>query len=160
VLALRSFTSYSSSDYNGFRVNPGAEYSFEWDTPAGGARMDYEGKLDVHRFRTLRDYSETTGQDRHSVPVDFGVFVKVRVPDKADPQHLYNPEDFDFSLKRRSAAIDAGIELPTITDGFTGKAPDLGAYERGRAIPHYGPRVWPVGSRQADAPRSVRGPVQ
>jgi hypothetical protein len=158
VLALRSFTRDSSSDYNGFRVNPGAPYSFEWDSPARGAAVDYQGKLEVHRFRTLREHSEATGQDRHSVLLDFDVFAKVPVPDKADPQHLYNPEDFDFSLKRRSAAIEAGVELPTITDGFTGKAPDLGAYERGRPAPHYGPRVWPVGSRQADAPRSVRGP--
>ena len=30
--------------------------------------------------------------------------------------------------------------LPTVTDGFTGTAPDLGALEVGRAAPHYGPR--------------------
>lgn len=34
-----------------------------------------------------------------------------------------------------SAAIDAGVVLPGITDGFTGKAPDLGAYEFGG--PHW-----------------------
>jgi hypothetical protein len=32
-----------------------------------------------------------------------------------------------------SSAIDAGIEVPGITDGFVGKAPDLGAYELGGA---------------------------
>jgi len=30
--------------------------------------------------------------------------------------------------------------LPNITDGFLGKAPDLGAYEYGAPLPHYGPR--------------------
>ena len=30
--------------------------------------------------------------------------------------------------------------LPGINDGFTGKAPDLGAYELGKPTPHYGPR--------------------
>lgn len=34
----------------------------------------------------------------------------------------------------------AGVELPTITDGFIGKAPDVGAYESGLPVPHYGPR--------------------
>src|SRR5262249_455041 len=38
-----------------------------------------------------------------------------------------------------SAAIDAGTVLPNITDGFTGRAPDLGALELGRPAPHYGP---------------------
>lgn len=30
-----------------------------------------------------------------------------------------------------SAALDAGIEIPGVTDGYVGAAPDLGAYERG-----------------------------
>jgi len=30
--------------------------------------------------------------------------------------------------------------LPTVTDGFTGSAPDLGALEVGGAAPQYGPR--------------------
>jgi hypothetical protein len=58
----------------------------------------------------------------------------------ADPQRVYKTEDFDFQLKPGSAAVDAGIELPGVTDGFTGRAPDLGAYELGRPLPHYGPR--------------------
>jgi hypothetical protein len=53
---------------------------------------------------------------------------------------LYKPDDFDFRLKPGSAAIDAGIALPTINDDFTGRAPDLGAYELDRPAPHYGPR--------------------
>jgi hypothetical protein len=30
--------------------------------------------------------------------------------------------------------------LPNITDGYLGRAPDLGAYEFGVPPPHYGPR--------------------
>ena len=55
-------------------------------------------------------------------------------------------------------AIDAGTLLPTINDDFTGEAPDLGAYEYGRPIPHYGPREWPSGPSDPNAPRSVTGP--
>jgi hypothetical protein len=87
------------------------------------------------------------------------VFVDVKIPDKGDPQRLYNPEDFDFRLKPGSAAVDAGTELPGITDGFTGKAPDLGAYELGQPVPHYGPRSQPPGAPGPDAPRSIRGPT-
>jgi len=158
VFAIRTFTNYSTSDYNGFRPNPGAENAFEWDSPPQPAAVDYGNPLQVRRFKSLAEYSKATGQDQHSVLLDFDTFVKVGLPDKSDPQRLYNPEDFDFQLKPGSAAVDAGEELPTITDGFTGKAPDLGAYELGEPVPHYGPRSSPPGSVAADAPRSIKGP--
>ena len=66
--------------------------------------------------------------------------MNVTMPDKTDPQRLYKSDGLDFRLKPASPAIDAGVELPSITDGFTGKAPDIGAYESGRPAPHYGPR--------------------
>jgi hypothetical protein len=55
-------------------------------------------------------------------------------------QKLYKAEDFDFRLKPGSAAVDRGVVLPTVTDGFSGRAPDLGALEIGAPVPHYGPR--------------------
>jgi hypothetical protein len=74
------------------------------------------------------------------VLVDYDVFTHVTMPDHSDPQRVYTPEGLDFSLRPGSAAIDAGVELPTITDGFTGRAPDLGAFESGRPGFQYGPR--------------------
>jgi len=158
VLALRTFTNYSSSDYNGWRPNPGADYSFEWDSPPTAVSSDYVGTLITRRYGSLREYADGTTNDAHSVLVDFDAFANVPIPDKNDPQRLYDPENFDFRLRPGSAAIDAGEELPSITDGFTGKAPDLGAYELGVAVPHYGPRVQPPGAPGSEAPRSVRGP--
>ena len=55
-------------------------------------------------------------------------------------QRLYDAKDFDFALKPGAAAVDRGTALPNVTDGFTGRAPDLGALEVGQAPPHYGPR--------------------
>ena len=55
-------------------------------------------------------------------------------------QKLFKAEDLDFRLKPGSAAIDRGVVLPNITDGFAGAAPDLGALEAGQPAPHYGPR--------------------
>jgi hypothetical protein len=43
-------------------------------------------------------------------------------------------------LREGSAAVDAGVRLTGINDDFTGQAPDLGAFEVGKAVPHYGPR--------------------
>jgi hypothetical protein len=53
---------------------------------------------------------------------------------------VYKAEDLDFRLKAGSAAVDRGVVLPNVTDGFAGQAPDLGALEAGQAPPHYGPR--------------------
>ncbi len=140
ILNLRTYTNYSSSDYNGFRPNPGAADAFEWNSPPFETPADYKGQLATRRFPSLKEYSRATKQDAHSVLLDYDAFVNVRMPDKSDPQRLYKPEDFDFRLKPGSAAIDAGVALPSINDDFTGRAPDLGAYEFGRPVPHYGPR--------------------
>ena len=173
ILNLRTYTNYSSSDYNGFYPNPGASTSFEWSSPDFSVLADFARKLVTRNFKLLKEYQQATKQDQHSVLVDYNIFLKAEMPDKSDPQRLYSPEDFDFRLKPATQvssdqtllpgtganpAVDAGLLLPTINDDFTGKAPDLGAYEIGRPVPHYGPRVWPVSSLEANAPRSVTGP--
>ena len=140
VFAVGSYTSYSTSDYNGFRLNPGKPGAFEWNTPAAGVIADYKSAPVVHRYNSLKEYSDASGNEKHSMLVDYDTFVHVTMPDKTDPQRLYKPDGLDFRLRAGSAAIDAGVELPSITDGFTGKAPDIGAFENGRPLPQYGPR--------------------
>jgi hypothetical protein len=155
IFAVETNTNYSSSDYNGFRPNEGAAFSFEWSTPPFAVRANFPGEVgklstpqqtqleakarEVRRFKTLKEYAEATGQDRHSVVVDYDVFQKV-TPPGPDPRTLYKPADFDFQLRPGSAAVDAGVRLPNINDDATGSAPDLGALELGRPAPHYGPR--------------------
>jgi hypothetical protein len=156
TFAVETNTNYSSSDYNGFRPNEGAEFSFEWSTPPFSMRANFPGEpgklevraqaqfeakaREVRRFKTLKEFAEATNQDRHSVLVDYDVFVKA-APPGPDPRTLYRPEDFDFQLRSGSAAVDAGVRLPNVNDDLTGRAPDLGAFETGRPLPHYGPRV-------------------
>jgi hypothetical protein len=140
VFAITTHTNYSSSDYNGFRPNPGKEDSFEWNSPAFGVAAAFGQNPVPRRFGTLQSYREATGQEQHSVLVDYDVFARVPKPDPADPQRVYTPDGLDFSLRTGSPAIDAGVALPTITDGFTGGAPDLGAFEFGKPQFHYGPR--------------------
>jgi hypothetical protein len=159
IFSVNTNTNYSSSDYNGFRSNPGAAFSFEWNSPPTGTRADYTGlvraggrdgpagnaALETRRFPTLAEYSNATHQDLHSVAVDYDVFMHVPHLDARDlkrVQMLYKAEDFDFRLKPGSAAVDHGVILFNVTDGFAGQAPDLGALELGQAPPHYGPRPW------------------
>ena len=51
-------------------------------------------------------------------------------------------------LAAGSAAVDGGQPIPNVTDDFSGAAPDLGAWERGGALPVYGVR--PAADSDAD----------
>jgi hypothetical protein len=61
----------------------------------------------------------------------------------------------DVTLSGSTAALDRGIVLPNVNDGFTGGAPDLGALESGCATPIYGPR--PVGMDESNEPLGCTG---
>jgi hypothetical protein len=157
-----TFTNYTDSDYNGFRPDPAAEFAFGWNSPPFNVVADYKDAPITRNFKSLAEYSAATNQDRHSVLVDYDTFLNATMPNIADLQHLYDPEDFDFRLKPNSAASGKGIVLPTITDGFAGKAPDLGAYQAGVSLPVYGPRTQPPGALPQDKLhfRSWSGPLQ
>jgi len=140
VFSVDTATNYSSSDYNGFRPNPGAEVSFIWKSPDFGKAADFAGKRVERRFRTLAEYSAATGHDVHSVLLDYDIFENVPALTTEDPGRLHDAKDLDFRLRAGSKAVDAGIILPNVNDGYHGRLPDLGAYERGAPVPHYGPR--------------------
>ena len=121
---------------------------FRWESPPFDVSADfrapgYAPALELREFATLEAYREATGQDRNSVEVGYDVFVNVPALDARDVstlQNVYDLEELDFRLRSGSAAVDRGMVLPTVTDGFTGSAPDLGALEVGGVVPHYGPR--------------------
>ena len=129
-----------SSDYNGFRPNRGEREQYVWFAPAKGETLYERKKADRRTFSTLEELREATGQEKHGVELDYDIFENVAPPDFANRYHVYHAMDMDFRLKPGSKAVDAGAELPTITDGYKGAAPDLGALESGAEMPHYGPR--------------------
>jgi MYXO-CTERM domain-containing protein len=63
----------------------------------------------------------------------------------------------DVTLASGSNAIDKGLVLSNLNDGFTGAGPDLGAFETGCAIPIYGPRA--VGTDETNEPIGCGSPV-
>jgi hypothetical protein len=140
IFSVDTFTNYTSSDYNGFRPDPGAEYSFTWKSPPFNLLKDYVGQRVDRKFSTLSEYSKATGQDRHSILINYDLFQKVTPPDPNNITKTYGSEGFDFRLKPDAAAVDAGCILPNVNDDFTGRAPDLGALEVGQPLPIYGPR--------------------
>jgi hypothetical protein len=136
LLALHG-NPHNTSDYNAHRKVPSAAEK-PWEVLRG------EGK---GKYATLKELAEATGFEAHGLTfVDWDVFRQVPDVDERagmvtyKEYEMYRPEAFDLRLSDGSPMIDAGCPLPGINDDHTGKAPDLGAYETGQPVPHYGPR--------------------
>jgi hypothetical protein len=64
------------------------------------------------------------------LPSISGAVLRNNILAGTDPQFV-DPTHGNFQLKPTSPAIGAGVAIPPYTDGFTGKAPDIGAYDHG-----------------------------
>lgn len=104
---------------------------FDWGTSQQAFR--WENKK---HFPDLKSFAEAVGIEKHGVWVKKEeIFERWNIPAEPGPVGPQN-----LTLEAGCSAIDAGAVLPNINEDFVGKAPDLGAYEHGRALPHYGPR--------------------
>ena len=131
-----AFATAGTSDHNGYRRNRDVRAQYTWL-----AKPAYEpAEGDWASYSSLADFQKATGQEAHGLEIDYDVFQRMMPPDAARRHHVYHAMDLDFRLKAGSKAVDAGQPLPTINDGFSGKAPDLGAIEHGDPEPLYGPR--------------------
>jgi hypothetical protein len=144
ITVLGGPTAYSRYDYNGYRPNRGADFNYSWVGPRPGMTVDYDRpQNESERFKTLVEFAAATGQETHGIEVDYDIFESLRPPsppDSSKPGTPYDAADVNFTLRPGCKAIDAGVRLPNVNDRFTGKAPDLGAYELGESAPVYGPR--------------------
>jgi hypothetical protein len=112
---------------------------FDWDrTPTPFWWELTPGKST--RFKDLASFSQAVGIERHALRVHKEEIFEIQdIP-------AYAAASFSnqrLTLKPGCTAVDAGQPLPNVCDDFEGAAPDLGAYELGRAVPHYGPRMPP-----------------
>ena len=109
-------------------IEHGSHSSFDYDA-VGVFGIEYVAKIGGKDFSDV----ERNGVGKIILSDTFreAAFPNPPIPEREVP---------DLRLKRGSPAIDAGVHIPNINDGFKGKAPDCGAYEAGQAIPHYGPR--------------------
>lgn len=141
ALSATTYTNYSTMDYNGYRKKR-TDHPFRLRYPASDSlNHSDDQELSFHEFTSLKEFARMTGFETHGVELDDDVFERATLPDADRRGHIYPVNRNDFTLKKGSNAIDAGCILPNITDGHTGKAPDLGAFERGIGVPHYGPRA-------------------
>jgi regulation of enolase protein 1 (concanavalin A-like superfamily) len=111
----------TSLDYDGFDWGA-AEYPWVWD--------------DVIYY-DLRSFSQASGHQRNGIQISkeacFHNFQMYGPAPTPVPPHV-------MSLQPGCNAVDAGVALPNINEGFLGAAPDMGAHEYGAPAPHYGLR--------------------
>jgi hypothetical protein len=140
VMTWANATDAFSTDYNGFRANKGVSGQYSWLGPQKGQRLYEPTAGDWKNFSTLAEFRAATGQETHGIEVDFDVFERMKPADPANRHGVYHAADLDFRLKAGSKAVDAGVAIPTVNEGFVGRAPDLGAIEVGKPEAKYGPR--------------------
>jgi hypothetical protein len=120
----------AGSPYAADIPDPGAHSSFDYDA-VGVSGTPYIAKIggkpfadvEAHGFGNLDLAESLAGVTFPNPPI---------------------PERPMADLRPRSTAkvVDAALALPNINDRFLGKGPDIGAYETGQDLPHYGPRAW------------------
>jgi len=127
---------------------------YVWENGSGGSpdwrtNLDYDGfdwadnslafKWGT-RYSDLAAFNNGTGLEPNGVRVYKDLcFETFDIP---NPPPAPMPKQY-MTLKpdaNTNNAIDAGVVLPGINNNFTGNAPDLGAYEVGQKLPHYGIR--------------------
>jgi hypothetical protein len=140
IMTWANASSVYSSDYNGYRPNRGVAAQYAWLAPAAGQTAYTADAKQWKTFATLKDLQAATGQEAHGIEVDYDIFERMTPPDPTQRHAVYHAMDLNFALRPNSKAVDAGKPIPTINEGFSGRAPDLGALETGKPLPKYGPR--------------------
>jgi hypothetical protein len=93
-----------------------------WDNTSGMAVWyAFDGLIDVRAWNNLGNRNDFQGND-------------VRANLYSLATHFTDPSRGNYSLRADAPAANAGIIISGITDGFTGPAPDAGAYESGGTV--------------------------
>jgi len=116
--------------------------------PAAGTTGDYDydgfgsttgsfsGRVGSISFASFSEMLTKT-TEKHGVWVGMDIFATtVTMPSGLFPARA----PADLRLRSGAAAVDKGLVIPNINDGFAGTAPDLGCFELGATPPTYGPR--------------------
>ena len=118
---------------------PVIECDFDYDG-FGGGPWDIFMKWSGEFYKTFEEAKAKAPVEKHAVLVDAATVFAGATTRPTNLNIEYDSAKVDLRLKKGSAACEAGEILPGFNDGFTGKAPSLGAYELGSELPHYGPR--------------------
>lgn len=148
---------------NNLFIGTQAGFAYETTAPMQNCDFDYDGfgggpwekflKWNGVRYNSLDEVRKQAPVYRHAIQVDARTTFASDAQPPTDSTKVLSPPD--LRLKAGSAAIDAGEVRVGFSEGYTGAAPDLGAYEVGSTPPHYGPRVLPTSTSSVAAPDST-----
>jgi Right handed beta helix region len=118
---------------------PMIDCDFDYDGFAGGPFQKFL-RWNRADYATLDDVRTQAPVEKHAVLVDAATaFASGALPPSDASKQVATP--VELRLSQNSAAVDSGQVLPGLNDGYKGRLPDLGAYELGDELPHYGPRA-------------------
>jgi len=88
---------------------------------------EYDDPLNNTRYSSFPKFRSAVKQEKH------GKWANPKLNTTPLSGYPANSKLLDLRLLAGSPAIDAGVSIPGINDGYKGKAPDAGAYETGGA---------------------------
>jgi Right handed beta helix region len=115
--------------------SPGPHCSFDYDA-IGTFETPFAGNIGRQRFSSLEELRRGPNE-LHGIRADMSVFDHVAFPIRPVPEL----DVVGLQPRAGAVVIDAAVLLPNINDNFRGAGPDVGAYEAGAPLPHYGPRL-------------------
>lgn len=114
-----------------------ASCDFNYNGYASIGTGTFTGRIGSTSFNSLAQLQSIT-TETNAIEIDMNIFAdSIFFPSSGPFPALPIP---DLRLASGSAAENAGVVLANINDGYSGAAPDLGAYEVGDILPIYGPR--------------------
>ena len=121
-----------------------------FDSPIHECDFDYDGfggfsgevfvKWDGKKYASPKELRDKASIYHHINVIDPATCFASGMKPPSETDKVIASDTQDFRLNPAGNAIDTGVILPGINDGFKGKAPDLGAIEQGEEAPWYGPR--------------------
>lgn len=128
----------------GIRLNIPSNYNLVYNNTVDGGMKSAGGIFsnDMYGDRIVNNIFKTAPSVKPNAVVNNNLV-------STDPKYVSpSPGGTDYHLQASSPAIDQGIALRNITDGYAGSAPDQGAYE-------YGGADWTAGHNFSGPPDPV-----
>jgi hypothetical protein len=123
ALRMTSLQESSDLDRDGFAGGPW-EKILTWDR---------------EEFATVATLQEKGPVYRNAVFLDSAPLFSAILPRPSESGERMDRR-LDLRLEPGAVAVDRGIPIRGVNEGYFGKAPDLGAFEAGEELPAYGPR--------------------
>jgi hypothetical protein len=141
---------------------PAGQRVADWSSPVDDGTIDWngwfpDGKFDFDAPGVWSSFAAMHAGgvfETHGVLLAPGTFASGLT---APPSYTVTMTPPDVDLSPGSPAVDAGMVIANVTDGFTGTAPDMGAWEVGCPTPLYGVR--PEGIDETNEPFGCGGPT-